>query len=66
MTRTYALRRLLEHGPMNRDELLQCTRWTGRQLSRALECVQATGLVVRLRVQGQQARNRAFVYEVAR
>lgn len=66
MTRTYAIKRLLEHGPMNRAELLDCTRWGCRDLTRALQQVLSTGVVVRRRVAHSVARERAFVYEVAR
>jgi hypothetical protein len=27
MKKTYAMRRLLEHGPMTMDEIVDCTRW---------------------------------------
>lgn len=37
MSRTYALKRLLEHGPMTPKEITACTRWTSRQVHRALE-----------------------------
>ena len=37
MTRTYALRKLLEHGPLTFPELLQITRWESAQLVAALD-----------------------------
>jgi len=37
MTRTYALRKLLEHGPLTFPELLQITRWEREQLAMALD-----------------------------
>jgi predicted transcriptional regulator len=65
MTRTYALKRLLEHGGMNWADLRDCTRWSGAVLSSALQQCMATGVVVRRTLPGRAARNRAWVYEVA-
>ena len=40
MTKSYALRKLLEHGPMTRGQLIECTRWTANQVRWALsECI---------------------------
>lgn len=64
MTRTYALRRLLEHGSMTRPDLLECTRWTGRQLSHALDHVLRQGVVRRVRVPGCYLRSTAWRFEV--
>lgn len=36
MTRTYALLRLLEHGPLTYSELLQITKWEREQLQQEL------------------------------
>lgn len=63
MTRTYALKRVLEHGAMSYADLLDCTRWTGRVLSRTLQQCMATGVVVRRQVLRCAARQRAWVYE---
>jgi len=65
MKRTYAVKRLLEHGPMTRPELLDCTRWSGRQLSHTLDHVVRVGVVRRVRVPGRCVRSAAWVYEVA-
>lgn len=45
MTRTYALRRLLEHGPMNAAELIAVTGWGWASVSSALTNLMATGTV---------------------
>ena len=45
MSRTYALKRLLEHGPMTPKEITECTRWTSKQVHRALECLLETELI---------------------
>lgn len=37
MTKTYALKRLLEHGQMTRPEIVDCTGWTTSQVDRALQ-----------------------------
>lgn len=65
MTRTYALKRLLEHGGMNRAELLDCTRWDRRTLTRTLQQGLTTGVLVRRRLSSTVKRDRAFVFEVA-
>lgn len=65
MTRTYALKRLLEHGGMNWADLRDCTRWSGSVLSKALQQCMATGVVVRRTLPGRAARNRGWIYEVA-
>lgn len=36
MTKTYALKRLLEHGPMTVAEIVDCTRWSHQQVETAL------------------------------
>lgn len=46
MTRTYAARKLLEHGPLTLSEFLQITRWPYRTAQRTLENLQEVGLVV--------------------
>lgn len=65
MTRTYALKRLLEHGAMSWGDLRDCTRWTGSALSKTLQQCMASGVVVRRTLPGRAARNRAWLYEVA-
>lgn len=36
MSKTYALKRLLEHGPMRFAEIVECTGWEYRQVEVAL------------------------------
>jgi hypothetical protein len=36
MTRTYAMMKLLEHGGLTRQELLEITGWTSRQVHSTL------------------------------
>jgi hypothetical protein len=36
MTKAYALRRLLEHGPMTRPEIVACTGWSVNEVHAAL------------------------------
>jgi hypothetical protein len=50
MTRTYAARRLLEHGPLTLAEFLCITRWPYRTAQRALENLQDAGAVVSERI----------------
>jgi DNA-binding MarR family transcriptional regulator len=45
MTRTYALKRLLEHGPMTPREICDCTRWTSKQVHQVLDHLLASGLI---------------------
>jgi len=45
MTRTYAARRLLEHGPLSFAEFLEITGWTKRIAWRALTRLIQFGLV---------------------
>ena len=45
MTRTYALKRLLEHGPMTAKEIRDCTRWTSKQVHQVLDHLLASGLI---------------------
>lgn len=45
MTKTYCLKRLLEHGPMTIPEMVECTRWEDRQVQRALDHLRKHGLV---------------------
>lgn len=39
MTRTYALRRLLEHGPMTLAEIVDCTGWRWATAKNALDAL---------------------------
>lgn len=47
MTRNYALTRLLEHGPMTRAQLIECTRWSDKHVDMALGACLAHRLVRR-------------------
>jgi DNA-binding MarR family transcriptional regulator len=46
MTRTHALKRLLEHGPMDRRDLIDITGWKPRQLESALDELMYAGIVL--------------------
>lgn len=50
MTKTYALKRLLEHGAMRRAELIECTGWKPKQVYGTLTQLLSTGRVERCRV----------------
>lgn len=52
MKKAYALTKLLEHGPMQRDEILECTGWTYKQVERAIGDCTKSGLVRRIRKNG--------------
>lgn len=45
MSRNYALRRLLEHGPLKFRELVEITGWGAREVGGALSNLMAVGLV---------------------
>jgi len=45
MSRPYALMRLLEHGPMTPKEITACTRWTSKQVHRAIELLLEGGMI---------------------
>jgi len=53
MTKTHALRRLLEHGPMTRPEIVECTRWTSGAVGNALGRCIRSGYVVRYGFDGK-------------
>ena len=48
MSRTYALKRLLEHGPMTTNELIDCTGWGRDVLRFALGRCLSTGVIRRV------------------
>jgi hypothetical protein len=48
MTRTYAARRLLEHGPLTFGEILTITRWPHRSARAALVNLQLAGVLATL------------------
>lgn len=45
MTKAYALRRLLEHGPMTRSEIVDCTGWSRNSVAAALNSLRAQKLL---------------------
>jgi len=45
MTRTYAAKRLLEHGPLNFRELVEITGWPPRVCSTTLKNLKRRGVV---------------------
>lgn len=47
MTRTYALKRLLEHGRMRASDVIECTRWKPSQVYRTAQHLIDQGLVER-------------------
>ena len=47
MTRTYALKRLLEHGELSAKEMVEITGWKTRQVWGAIQQMQKTNIVRR-------------------
>lgn len=45
MTRTYALKRLLEHGELSSKEIEEITRWTTKQVWATIQALQKTDTV---------------------
>ena len=45
MTKTYALKRLLEHGPMTPFDIQDCTRWTCKQVHSAINSLLESDLI---------------------
>lgn len=65
MTKTYALKRLLEHGPMTRAQIVECTGWKRRQVESALQDVLRANLVIPSGyAKGRDVRG-GFTYEAA-
>ena len=54
MTRTYAARKLLEHGPLTFAEFLNITRWPASSAQLALEMLVDTGEAIRDVFPGQR------------
>ena len=52
MTRTYALKRLLEHGALTYTEILEVTRWEKKSAKDAIKKLLKCGLVKRTTVHG--------------
>lgn len=59
MTRTYAAKRLLEHGPLTFGQLVEITGWTSAQVSTTLAALDKSGM---LQVGGGRMK---FVYALA-
>lgn len=57
MTRSYALKRLLEHGPLTRPEIAAITGWTENAVRSALE------RLIEYRLIRRSKRQRRSVYE---
>lgn len=45
MTRTYALKKLLEHGELSSREIGEITYWTTKQVWATIQRLQKTGIV---------------------
>jgi DNA-binding transcriptional regulator GbsR (MarR family) len=45
MTRTYALKRLLEHGELSSREIEEITGWTTKQVWASIQSLQKTDIV---------------------
>jgi hypothetical protein len=58
MTRTYALKRLLEHGPLTTRQMRDITGWSCRQVNSTIDCLLKCELVVMLR--GKRAKWNAY------
>lgn len=63
MTKTYALKRLLEHGPMTAAEIVECTGWKCRQVEGALREVLRANLVVPSGYSKGRGARGGFTYE---
>ena len=59
MTRTYALKRLLEHGGLTRGEIATITAWRMPTVDATIARLVESGVIVAIR------RRRMSVYEVA-
>jgi len=56
MTRTYAAKRLLEHGPLTFGELVEITGWSSRQVESVIYSMVDQGLVQHTSGLGQRRR----------
>lgn len=63
MTKTYALKRLLEHGPMDVAAITDCTRWNPMQVKGAIEGCLHQGLIRRCRPSGNASPCAKYEYE---
>ena len=55
MTKTYALKRLLEHGPLSFGEMFLITGWRRRTVDGALNQLREQGLAIPVNVEGKRA-----------
>lgn len=63
MTKTYALKRLLEHGAMDMAEIIACTRWDHGTVKNALRRCLNHQLIRRRRASGNCHPHAKFEYE---
>ena len=61
MTRTYAAKRLLEHGPLTGSEFLEITGWPSESAWSALRSLVETGIAVRY----YEAGTHRYIYRLA-
>jgi predicted transcriptional regulator len=47
MSRSYALKKLLEHGPLTRQEIVEITDWKAKQVHFTLAYLAQTGAIVK-------------------
>jgi predicted transcriptional regulator len=47
MSRTHALKKLLEHGPLTRREIVEITGWKAKQVHFTLAYLSQTGAIVK-------------------
>ena len=47
MTRTHALKKLLEHGPLTRQEIIEMTGWKAKQVHFTLSYLAEIGAIVK-------------------
>lgn len=53
MTKTYAAKRLLEHGPLSFSEILVITGWHVSRVNRVLRCLEGRGEIRRFHLTGR-------------
>lgn len=63
MTKTYALKRLLEHGAMDVAEIIACTRWEPKAVKYAVRSCLHHKLIKRRRASGNSSPCAKFEYE---
>lgn len=62
MPRTYAAKRLLEHGPLTFAEMLEITGWNFKQVDHTLQTLIKQGIAVRA---GRAGRTKRYLYGLA-